>query len=146
MRNGVTLCLHWRESLLCLHILYCDTLHQEEVKVTLMEYSRRVSSRNWNTLMHLPSLSSKGSVTLLTLSSLYLRVHKIAFINKYYKLYCNITIFITSFISSAWSSGSHSIQLLSYPPTTMFSKYSPQTSQNQSLEEASNGLCVGANP
>ena len=37
---------------------------------------------------------------------------------------------------------------LPYPTllSTIFSKYSPQTSQNQSLEEASNSLCVGANP
>ena len=49
-------------------------------------------------------------------------------------------------ISSTWSSGSHSIQslLLLYYSTTIFSKYSPQTSQNQSLEEISTGLCVGA--
>ena len=47
-------------------------------------------------------------------------------------------------ISSAWSSSSHSIQILYY--CSIFSKYSPQTSQNQSLEEASNGLCVGATP
>ena len=53
----------------------------------------------------------------------------------------------SSIISSAWSSGSHSIQsLLYYSPTTIFSKYSPQTSQNQCLEEASIGLCVGATP
>ena len=30
--------------------------------------------------------------------------------------------------------------------TTIFSKYSPQISQNQCLEEASIGLCVGATP
>ena len=48
-------------------------------------------------------------------------------------------------ISSAWSSGIHSIQSLLYY-STIFSKYSPQTSQNQCLEKASNGLCVGATP
>ena len=35
---------------------------------------------------------------------------------------------------------------LSPTTTTIFSNYSPQTSQNQSLEEAPNGLCVGATP
>ena len=32
------------------------------------------------------------------------------------------------------------------PSPPIFSKYSPQTSQNQCLEEASIGLCVGATP
>ena len=37
--------------------------------------------------------------------------------------------------------------VVSYPTTTsIFSKHSPQISQNQSLEEESNGLCVGATP
>ena len=60
----------------------------------------------------------------------------------------NSYLFFISFISSAWRSGSHSIQLLllllSHSMTTIFSKYSPQTFQIQFLEEASTVLCVGA--
>ena len=33
-----------------------------------------------------------------------------------------------------------------YPPTSIFSKYYPQTSENQFLEEALTGLCVIAIP
>ena len=65
-------------------------------------------------------------------------------INGWLKLFLKIFLWHNLYhliISSAWSSGSHSIQLLYH--YSIFSKYSPQTSQNQYLEEASIGLCVG---
>ena len=49
-------------------------------------------------------------------------------------------------LAQAVTAFSYSLPSSYYSTTTIFSKYSPQTSQNQSLEEASNGLCEGATP
>ena len=64
-------------------------------------------------------------------------------ISLWYIIYNLLILCCIIFISSAWSSSSHSIQIPSPTlPCPIFSKYSPQTSENQFLEEELIGLCV----
>ena len=73
---------------------------------------------------------------------------KIYPLETYLYFFSRINIIILKFITCRFyqlhrSSSSHSSHQI---PPTIFSKYSPQTSQIQFLEDASTGLCVGAIP
>merc|ERR1711873_124185 len=75
---------------------------------------------------------------------------------QYFYYYYFILLYLTylyKFINLLAPHGAQAVIAFRYSPTLLllpsppiFSKYSPQTSQNQSLEEASNGLCVEATP
>ena len=61
----------------------------------------------------------------------------------------NLMVCLSSYLLAPH--GAQAVIAFRYSPTLLlpsppiFSKYYPQTSQIQSLEETSNGLCVGAN-